>query len=174
MWQNDMVRMLRHYIGDLDCTPTYDDDRLQECLLISAIQVATQVDLAYNYDISLDMSSITPDPTEKPTTDPDFCLLTAYLAASIIAGSEFRSSSGKNILVSDGGSQVDMRYVAQQKMAVYKFYLDGFNTLKLQYGLNNLALKAIISPTSTGYWGGGYYQNYEASPSLRYGIPTGL
>jgi hypothetical protein len=168
MWQNDMVRMLRHYIGDLDCPPTYDDYRLQECLLISAMQVSSEVDLSYSYDISLDILSITPDPTEKPTTDPDFCLLSAYLAASIIAGSEFRSSSGKNIMVSDGGSQVDMRYVAQQKQAVYKFYLDGYQQLKLQYGLNNLALKAIISPASTGFWGGGYYQNYGVSP--RYGL----
>lgn len=160
MWYNEMTLMLRHYIDDLGDSPTYSDDRLKECLLVSAIRVRNDINVP-SYIVDLDSLDITPDPTFGDDRNENFILLVGYCAAAMITASEFRTASGRNVLVQDGGSVVDMRYVAAQKKSSADFYQDTYDKLKLQYSLNNVSGRAIIGPTSIyGPFVGGYYSSY--------------
>jgi len=160
MWYNEMTLMLRHYIDDLGTPPTYADDRLKECLLVSAIRVKNDVDIS-SYIVSLDSLDITPDPSYGDSRNENFMLLVGYCAAAMITSSEFRTASGRNILVQDGGSVVDMRYVSAQKKLAADFYQATYEKIKLQYSLNNLSGKAIIGPTAIcSAYVGGYYGSY--------------
>lgn len=179
MWSTQMVMMLRYYINDLCDPPTYNNERLKEALLVAALQVTNEVDLIYNYNVDLDALSITPDPTLSNPKDENMMLLVGYKAAAIITMSEFKTASSKGLIVKDGSSMVDMREVANQKLAAAKFYLDGYEDARWLYnvavrnpGVGILGPVTIVSQNymsaGIGGTGAGYGNSYYTrdNPSL--------
>lgn len=110
MWQNEMVRMVRHLIGDLISPYTYQDDRLEEAILVSSQLVLGEVGFNVTYTIDVDQCTFTPDPTEN-TRDNDFILLITLKTACLIAQSEYKTNirSGGGIIVQDGPTKIDTK-----------------------------------------------------------------
>lgn len=158
-----MVVILRHMIGDLDDSPTYSDNRLQELLLSSAIMVEVDVGgfAKQEYDINVASLTLTPDPTASATRDIDFIALVTLKAACRLAYSELRSASTQGIRVKDGRSELDLR----DRIKGHQAMVDGeegsckrYDKAVLQYRVGTGGVgKAILGPfsgESTGGLGG--------------------
>src|SRR4051812_5151500 len=108
-WQTELVRVLRHFLDDLDeTTPKYSDQRFQELLVVCALKVKHDVSFSTTYTIDLENIDITPDPSDSGTRDEDFMNLVCYKAAAILALSEYKTTSGQSIFIKDGSSAVDL------------------------------------------------------------------
>jgi hypothetical protein len=81
-WQNEMVRIVRHLVDDLDAA-TYSDSRLEETVLVSAQMVQLQVTFDKTYTVDVDELLLTPDPTAA-TRDNAFINLVCLKTACII------------------------------------------------------------------------------------------
>ena len=130
-WQNEMVRIVRHLINDLDSSNyTFTDDRLEESVLVAA----------------LDMS---PDPTTLTTKDDAFINLASLKAACIILGSEVRTNALNAIVVKDGPSSIDMRGITSGLHVIYKDMCNKYDHYIMQWKAgNSIAGQAILSPYS--------------------------
>ena len=72
-WQNEMVRIVRHLINDLDSSNyTFTDDRLEESVLVAAQLLLKEVDFDNTYTIDTDALDMSPDPTTLTTKDDAF------------------------------------------------------------------------------------------------------
>lgn len=106
-WQSVLIPMVRHLIGDLGATPTYADSRLEQAITISALIVAQEVDLGYDYTISIDVPSISPDPTVTATLDNSAIALFGLKAACLLNMNQYQGAVTTGIKVRDGDSEVD-------------------------------------------------------------------
>ena len=62
-WQNEMVRIVRHLINDLDSSNyTFTDDRMEESILVSAQLLLKEVDFDNTYTIDTDALDMSPAP----------------------------------------------------------------------------------------------------------------
>ena len=105
-WQNEMVRILRHIINDLDSSSySFTDDRLEESILVSAQLVSTEIDFDKDYTIDVDALVLSPDPTAS-VKDDAFINLVVLKSACIILGSEVRSNALNSIALKDGPSSI--------------------------------------------------------------------
>lgn len=90
-WQDEAIPMLRVLINDLGATPTYSDDRLEQMLIVSAKLVYQDIDLTYDYTISIESSTISPDPTTNE--DDAFINFFVLKAACIADQSTYRTKA---------------------------------------------------------------------------------
>ena len=63
-WKNDVTKMVRVLINDLDET-TYTDARIEEVAIVSAYSVYSSISFENTYTITLSTETIAPDPTDK-------------------------------------------------------------------------------------------------------------
>ena len=61
--QLELPIIVRTWINDLSDTPTYEDDRLQQVLVVSAQYVNREINFTNDYEVNLTNLTITPDPT---------------------------------------------------------------------------------------------------------------
>jgi hypothetical protein len=149
-WQNEMVRIVRHLINDLDSSNyTFTDDRLEESALVSAQLLLKEVDFDNTYTIDTDALDMSPDPTTLATKDDAFINLVCLKSACIILGSEVRTNSLNAIVVKDGPSSIDMRGIAAGLHNIYKDMCAKYDHYVMQWQAgNSVAGQAILSPYS--------------------------
>lgn len=146
-WYNEMSLLLRHLINDLDPdNESYDDDRLEECLIASAQFLIPQIDFDNAYTINIDEHSITPDPTKAGSKDDDFIGLTVLKAATIILAGEAKALAGQSYMIKDGPSTIDVRGAYSATKDLLKQMQDDLASAIQQYKCGNAVVgKAIVS-----------------------------
>lgn len=149
-WQTECTRILRFLIDDLESTPEYSDDRLQETLLVAAQYVMQDVDLSVTYTVDVDQLTLSPDPTSSPKDDVMINLM-CLKAGCIVDKSRYRSKiKTAGIMVKDGQSTIDTRGVGEN----YKVLLDKglcaeYEQAKIDYQLgDNNPGRIILGPAS--------------------------
>lgn len=143
-WQNEMVRIVRFLIDDLDAS-SYDDSRLEETILVSAQLMKHEMDFDNTYTIDVDTLTLSPDPTSG-TKDDAFINLTCMKTACLILKAEVKAESLKAVVVRDGPSSIDLsgRYEATKNRA--EKMCESFEQAKIQYQLgNSRAGRAIVN-----------------------------
>jgi len=160
-WQNEMVRIVRHLINDLDSSNyTFTDDRLEESVLVASQLLLKEVDFDNVYTIDTDALDMSPDPTTLETKDDAFINLACLKATCIILGSEVRTNSLNAIVVKDGPSSIDMRGISAGLHMLYRDMCDKYDHYIMQWKAgNSIAGQAILSPYSPG----GYNVNGASS-----------
>ncbi len=161
-WQDDLVIMVRHLIGDLATTPVYSDDRIAEAIVVSGL-IASQeypLDVTYTFDFSL--PDISPDPTLPESYDGLAIALFTLKAACILLTNSYQTAIGTGIRVRDGDSEVDTTgglkgysdILKNGPCAAYQSLLKSA-AQKASGGLG----RAVMSPYSTGLqgYGGSYF-----------------
>ncbi len=151
-WQTEMGRIVRYLVNDIDTeNPTYDDDRIEETIVVSAQLLQSNVDYYYStYTVNVQSVSITPDPMNPTSSgvnkEDGFINLVSLQAAMLILAAEFKDSTSGSLKVVDGPSQIDMTTVAIQKRVLFEEMKDRFNKAVFQYRAgNSIAGKAILS-----------------------------
>ena len=149
-WQNEMVRIVRHLINDLDSSNyTFTDDRLEESVLVAAQLLLKEVDFDNTYTIDTDALDMSPDPTTLTTKDDAFINLASLKAACIILGSEVRTNALNAIVVKDGPSSIDMRGITSGLHVIYKDMCNKYDHYIMQWKAgNSITGQAILSPYS--------------------------
>lgn len=152
-WYNEMVLILRHLINDLDSSSeTYDDDRLEETLIVAAQLIMTQIDFDQTYTIDVDLHSISPDPTLAGSKDDDFINLTCIKAATIIIGGEAKVLAKQSFTVKDGPSSISVKgaYDATRDL-LDKMNEDLALAIQQYKAGNSVVGKAILSPYTSSF-----------------------
>jgi hypothetical protein len=104
-WQNEMVVILRHLVDDI-ASAIYDNDRLEETIIVAAQLVITEVSFNNTYTIDVDALVLSPDPTEN-TKDNGFINLVVLKAACIILSGEAKAKALESIRITDGPTTID-------------------------------------------------------------------
>jgi len=152
VWQNEMVRIIRYIINDVDSS-SFTDTRLEETVLVAAQLVSTEIDFESSYNIDVDSLTLSPDPTNSSNKDDDFINLVCLKAACVILGSEVRSNSLNAISLKDGPSAIDLRGITTGLAALHKDMCDRYENSVMQYKAgSSVAGQAILSPYSPGAW----------------------
>lgn len=116
-WQDEMVPTLRVLLLDLDETNyTFSDERLEQILVVAAMQVAREASFSQDFVSSPANVTITPDPTAAATADPAFVNLTCIKATCIVDRGEARAMVKQGLYVKDGSSAVDLRSLPLSKL----------------------------------------------------------
>lgn len=176
-WQDHMVPLLRDLIGDNGDTVTYTDSRLEQVIMSAAQLTLKDVDFAQPYQIQIPQSSISPDPTAPVSglvRDDAFINIVTLKAAYIIVWGEFRTESGKAMMIKDGPSVIDRKAIVQYKQQVATMYKNEYANVVKQYRAgNSIAGMAIVGPhrfSMMGYSGGTQYdyRNSLAYPTMEF------
>lgn len=117
-WQNEMVRILRYVVDDLDAS-SYSDERLEETLMVAAQLQYASIDFSNDYTIDVDTLVLTPDPTATNPKDDWFINIVCAKAAHIILFSEAKTLAAQAYRIKDGPSSIDVSkaYEAAKEMA---------------------------------------------------------
>ena len=84
-----MSTVVRHLINDVDPTNyTFTTNRIETTILVAAQLIIMNVDFNNEYEINVEASTLSPDPSDSETKDNPFIALTCLRAACIIIGSE--------------------------------------------------------------------------------------
>lgn len=159
-WQNEMVRILRHLIDDLD-SATYADSRLEELILVSAQLMIDTIDFDNTYTIDVDTLALSPDPTTLTTKDNEFINLVCLKSACIILGSEAKTAASHAYVIKDGPSAIDGKGVYAALKQIHNDMLDTLaNAILAMRAGNSVAGEAILTPYTYEGYGADYYRNY--------------
>jgi hypothetical protein len=146
-WQNETIQILRIIINDLEETPNFTDERLENVLVVAAHMVISDISFPTDYVVSITEQSITPDPTVA--NDTAFINLITLKAACIMDVSLFitkalaagiKARCGPAILDTSGHLAGFKELIEQGPCAAYK-------RLKFEYEFGDGAVvRAILSP----------------------------
>lgn len=142
VWSTSILPLLRVLIEDYTIPYTHTTSFLHQAICVAAITVQQEMDFDNDYTVDLATFTISPEPTETA-----FINLVALFSAYIIGMGESRIDSGSAVQVKDGEASIDMKDVAQTKMAwakeLYKMYRKSLKAYKLgKYALGH----SIVSP----------------------------
>jgi hypothetical protein len=155
-WNNEMVIIVRHIIGDLDTDNySFSDSRIEESILVAAQLIHNEMEFTINYDIEVDNGLLTPDPTTTAVSpsnkDDDFIALCCLRSGLLLTNSLLRTYSLKAISIRDGSSSLDMRGVVAGLKLVNDDLTKKYEAVKMSYETGKLGLgKVILSPYSPG------------------------
>ena len=155
-WQNEMVIIVRHIIGDLDSDNyTFSDSRIEESILVAAQLIHNEMEFAINYDIEVDNGMLAPDPTTTPVApsnkDDDFIALCCLRSGLLLTNSLQRTYALKAFSIRDGASALDMRGIVAGLKIVNDDLTKKYEAVKLSYETGKLGFgKSILSPYSPG------------------------
>jgi len=146
MWNNELVLIVRHLIGDL-CGSAYSDDRLEETILVAAQMTLSEFSFNNTYTVDVDAFTLSPDPTTTSPKDDIFIGLVSLKAACILARGALRDAAAREgIKVKDkmGEIVIQGRFKAAQDLS--KTYCDAYQRSKFEYAMNNLnGIRAIFN-----------------------------
>ena len=139
-WQGQMTTVVRHLVNDIDASSyTFSTDRVETTILVST------------YDINVEASTLSPDPTDTGTKDDPFIALACLRAACIIIGSEIRKESGNAINIKDGPSAIDLRGVTSTLTVLYQDLCKKYDEALIDYRAgNSVSGQSILGPYSPG------------------------
>lgn len=104
-WQNVMTLMTRHLINDLGGTEVYEDNRIQQAIILAGIIVSQEYDFSEDYIFDFEGLDITPDPVSE--SDNAAIALITLKTACIMNINQIQSSVKTGIRIKDGDSSVD-------------------------------------------------------------------
>lgn len=160
-WQTEMGRVLRYLVNDLDPdNPVYDDDRIEETIVVGAQLLQGMVDYYYQlYVVDVQSVTISPDPV-SPVKEDGFVNLVCIQAAILILGGELKAAALQSVKVVDGPSQIDFTDVVRNKKIIYTDMKDRFNKALYQYRAgNSIAGHAILTPYTYNNIPGSFLHN---------------
>ena len=151
-WQNEMVRIVRYLINDLDCdSPTYSDSRLEETILIAGQLTLDEVNYEKDYTIDVDTLVLTPDPTASPK-DNFFINIVSTKTACLILQGETKVATACGYVIKDGPSTIDMSNYVKGVMDLYKEMSNRYENIKLQYLAGNASAgQAVLGPYTVDF-----------------------
>lgn len=155
VWQNEIARIVRFLVNDLDAT-SYTDDRLEETILVSAQLLLDTMDFTNTYTVDVDTLVLSPDPTTLATKDNFFINILALKTACIILGSEAKTLAAQSYRIKDGLSSIDISSAYQSIKQMHKEMVDKLDKIIFDYRAgNSLAGTSILSPYTQEYIGYG-------------------
>lgn len=104
---SSLVTMVRVLINDLGTTPTYDDEKISQAIVVAGYQVTIDYSFSTDYTFDIDDPTITPDPTAEETYDAVMIALVTLKAACILSVNNYSSQVNNGVMVRDGDTQVD-------------------------------------------------------------------
>lgn len=147
-WKNDVTKIVRALINDLD-EVTYSDSRIEEVAIVSAYQVYTSISFDTTYTISLSTETISPDPTAG--SDYDFIALVALKAACNILRWEAKTQAASAISMTDGPSSISLKGVYDALKAEADHLCEKYEEAKTQFTMSgSVGGLAILGPYSPG------------------------
>ena len=151
-WQGQMTTVVRHLVNDVDASSyTFATDRVETTILVAAQLLKMNVDFNNDYEINVEASTLSPDPTDTDTKDDPFIALACLRAACIIIGSEIRKESGNAISIKDGPSAIDLRGVTNTLTVLYQDLCKKYEDALLDYRAGNSVVgQSILGPYSPG------------------------
>lgn len=145
-WQNEMVRIVRYLIDDIDST-SYDDCRLEETLLVSAQLQSSAIDFNNDYTVDVDNLLLSPDPTETTPKDDWFINIVCVQAACIILNSEAKTLAAQAYLIKDGPSSIEMGGAYRAIKSIAKDMCCKLSQMIMQYKAgDSVGGLAILTP----------------------------
>jgi len=147
-----MTTVVRHLINDVDSSNyTFSTDRVETTILVAAQLLIMNVDFNNTYDINVEASTLSPDPTDSGTKDDPFIALACLRASCIIVGSEIRKESGNAISIKDGPSAIDLRGVTSTLTVLYQDLCKKYDEALIDYRAgNSVSGQSILGPYSPG------------------------
>jgi hypothetical protein len=147
-----MSTVVRHLINDVDPTNySFTTSRLETTILVAAQLLIMNVDFNNEYEINVEASTLSPDPSDSETKDNAFIALTCLRAACIMIGSEIRKESGNAISIKDGPSAIDLRGVTSTLTVLYQDLCKKYEDALLDYRAGNSVVgQSILGPYSPG------------------------
>lgn len=144
-WQNEMTRIVRYLINDIDST-TYTDGRIEETILVAAQLLIDRLDFDKSYTVDVDTLLLSPDPTET-TKDNFFINIVSLQAACIVVGSEAKTLAAQSARIKDGPSSIDLSAAYTSVRQMYRDYCDKLEKMILDHNAgNSLAGQAVLTP----------------------------
>ena len=132
-WQDISLPMIRVIINDLGDDPSYNDSRLQQLLVVSALYIDQELSFSTSYTISMTACSISPEP------DDTFINLMVLKAACILARGTQRVDANQGYVIQDGPSKIDGRQVAVEQKNIAKDYCADYESAAEQHRLGSAA-----------------------------------
>lgn len=146
-WTNNLVNLLRNYIGDLDCNnQSFTDNQLKEYLVFAAELVTSETgNISTTFTFDRDTPDITPDPTGS-TIQAGVAYLFVLRAGAIIALSEIRSNVAKfGIKIKDDMTEFDGKAGMAGTMATLQAFLDTYKEARKEWNWrNSVGGRAIV------------------------------
>lgn len=148
-WQVEIPIIVRNLINDLDNTPTYSDDRINQLAVVAARYVLSEVNLNNEYNLDIINSTINPDPSDPNNRDTDFVGFIALKAACLLDHSTFRTkAANEGISASLGSAKLSVG----GNLSGYKTIIDNgpcsmYDQLVMEHNIGNInTVRAILSP----------------------------
>jgi len=160
-WQNEIVRMVRFLINDVDAT-SYSDERLEETILVSAQLLSNNIDFDNSYNIDVDSLVLDPDPTMLSPKDNFFINILAVKASCIILGSEAKTLAAQSFRIKDASSSIDVSAAYQSINQLYQEMCNRLEKMIVDYKAgNSIAGQSVVTPYTQEYLSSGFFiRNY--------------
>ena len=160
-WNNEMVRIVRFLINDIDAA-SYTDERLEETVLVAAQLQYASIDFPNTYTIDVDTLVLSPDPTSSPKDDW-FINIVCMKAASIIIGSEAKTLAAQSYFIKDGPSTIDTSAAYRASKDLAKDINDKLAFMIVDYKAGSSpAGHAVLTPyTQEGISAGNSMRNFS-------------
>ena len=150
-WQNEMTVIVRHLVNDVDSSSyTYNDDRVEESILVAAQLSSLEIDFESVYTVDVDSLTLSPDPTDSTNKDDSFINLVCLKTAQMLIGSELKTHSLNAISLRDGPSALDLRGIVSGLKILFDDINRRFEEAKTQYKLDGVVGQAILGPYYPG------------------------
>ena len=159
-WQNEVVRIVRFLVNDLEAV-SYSDDRLEETVLVAAQLLISNVDFDNTYTVDVDSLSLSPDPTTLSTKDNNFINLLSVQTACIVLGSEAKTLAAQSYRIKDGPSSIDISSAYSSVHQLYKEMCDKLLKMIVDYKMgNSVAGHVVMTPTTCEYLSDNNMRNF--------------
>lgn len=148
-WQIELPIIVRTLINDMENSPTYTDDRLQQTIVVAAQYVNREMNFDRNYIVDLNNLAITPDPTEVNNRDEDFIGFLCLRTACFLDQSTFRTkAAAEGIRTRLGPADISVAGNLRGYQTILEVGPCGmYDKLKLEYEIGNIKyIRAILSP----------------------------
>ena len=148
-WQIELPIIVRTLINDLDVTPTYTDDRLQQTLVVAAQYVNREMNFDNEYTVDLNNLSITPDPTLLISRDEEFIGFLSLRAACFLDQSTFRTkAASEGVRTSLGPASIAVAGNLKGYQTLLEVGPCGmYDKLKMEHEIGNIKyVRAVLSP----------------------------
>jgi hypothetical protein len=154
-WTNEMVRIVRFLVNDLDAA-SYTDDRLEETILVAAQLLYCTMDFDNTYTIDVDSLSLTPDPTLIDPKDNWFINLVCVKTSCIILGSETKTLAAQSYRITDGPATIDIQGAYKSTKEMYDSCSLKLEKMIVDYRCgNSIAGQAVLTPYTVESGGAG-------------------
>jgi hypothetical protein len=129
-----MTTIVRHLVNDIDSSSyTFATDRVETTILVAAQLMIMNVDFNNTYEINVEASTLSPDPTDTDTKDNPFIALACLLS------------------IKDGPSAIDLRGVTNTLTVLYQDLCKKYEDALLDYRAGNSVVgQSVLGPYSPG------------------------